>query len=380
MIELGIGKMRPETRMSPITYIGPSPCPPCEETPTPSGSYTNAVIAAIENSAAGSVSSYRSLASTEAAAGHLSRCFAAGEVSGPPWAQRAVSPQFLGDVGRRLIRDGASMHYVYVTPDGRVDFLPCSSWDLRGQAHPSTWTVGITLPGPSATETRVVPYSGVIHMVYGTDAAQPYRGVSPLGFAAETARLGAELTRSLKEEMSGPVAQILPVPADGGADDQEEAADPLRQLRADIKGAKGRAIMLETVAAGWGEGGSAAPRKDWVASRLAPEPPASMEALAECVFSEQLLAMGLPASFAATSDGTAMRESLRRYFSITVEPLAGVLARELTDKLEVPISISFKGRFAADLSGRARAFQSLTAAGLPVDRAATLAGLLEPEE
>ena len=77
----------------------------------------------------------------------------------------------------------------------------------------------------------------------------------------------------MADEASGPVANLLPVPQDGGTD---EETDPLRQLRADIRASRGRAILLETVAGGWGEGMSAAPRKDWQAARLGPNPPASM--------------------------------------------------------------------------------------------------------
>ena len=79
------------------------------------------------------------------------------------------------------------------------------------------------------------------------------------------------------------------------------------------------------------------------------------------------------------ADGTAQRESYRRFFSLTVEPLAGLLAAELSAKLEAEIGLSFKGRFAADLSGRARAFQSLVGGGMDVSKAAGLSGLMDME-
>ena len=45
-----------------------------------------------------------------------------------------------------------------------------------------------------------------------------------------------------------------------------------------------------------------------------------------------------------------------------------------------PISLSFDGLFAADLAGRARAFQSLVNGGMDVAKAAALAGLMQAEE
>ena len=69
----------------------------------------------------------------------------------------------------------------------------------------------------------------------------------------------------------------------------------------------------------------------------------------------------------------------RRFFSLTVEPLAGLLAAELSAKLEAEIGLSFKGRFATDLAGRARAFQSMVGAGMDLAKAAALAGFMEVE-
>ena len=60
-------------------------------------------------------------------------------------------------------------------------------------------------------------------------------------------------------------------------------------------------------------------------------------------------------------------------------PYLCTLAAELSAKLEAEISLSFKGRLAADLAGRARAFQSMVGAGMDLAKAAGLAGLMEVE-
>ena len=64
----------------------------------------------------------------------------------------------------------------------------------------------------------------------------------------------------------------------------------------------------------------------------------------------------------------------------TITPLAKIVAQELTEKFETPISLSFDGLFAADLAGRARAFQSLVNGGMDVAKAASLAGLMQAED
>ena len=96
-------------------------------------------------------------------------------------------------------------------------------------------------------------------------------------------------------------------------------------------------------------------------------------------FMEVLAACGVPPGLFLDADGTSQREGLRRYFSLTVEPLAGLLAAELSAKLETEIGLGFSGRFAADLSGRARAFQSMVGAGMDLAKAAGRAGLMEVE-
>ena len=61
-------------------------------------------------------------------------------------------------------------------------------------------------------------------------------------------------------------------------------------------------------------------------------------------------------------------------------PMAKIVEQELTEKLETPISLSFDRLFAADLAGRARAFQSLVNGGMDTSKAAGLAGLMQAEE
>ena len=70
-----------------------------------------------------------------------------------------------------------------------------------------------------------------------------------------------------------------------------------------------------------------------------------------------------------------------RYVHVTAEPVSRVIATELADKLATPdLSFDFSALFASDLSGRARSFASMVKAGMPLDKAAGLAGLMVDDD
>ena len=215
------------------------------------GSFTDAVVRLIEAQASGSAADASSTAAVEAAAGALSRAFASAEVRGPGWIQNTITPEFLGQVGRDLIRAGDSMHVIRINNMGKVILLPCSSWNFEGDAHPDTWTVRATVYGPSTSTTQNLPFEAVIFVKWGSTPGQPYVGIGPTSWAHTTARLQSETERSLADEAGGPLAQILAVPQDGG---DGSGDDPLKMLKSDITAARGKALLVETTAAGWAEG------------------------------------------------------------------------------------------------------------------------------
>ena len=337
------------------------------------GDFADAVVRIIEAQAAGKAADTSSTAAVEAAAGTLSRAFSAAEVQGEVWVREAVSPSFLAQVGRDLVRSGDSLHVIDVDRDGRVSLLPCSSWHFEGEVHPDSWTVRATFYGPSTSTTRHMPFSGVVFVRWGGTPGQPYIGTSPLSWAHTTARLQSESERSLADEASGPLASLLAVPADGGDGGEE---DPLKMLKADIAAARGKALLVETTAAGFGEGRAAAPQKDWKAERLGPHPPESMATIRKDTFAAVLAACGCSPAMFDDSDGTSKREAQRVFLHGTVRPLGRILAAELSAKLETDVRLDFSGLYMHDLAGRAGAFQKLVAGGMPVDQAAALSGLM----
>ena len=83
------------------------------------GGYSDAVVAAIEAQAAAKVADASSTAAVESVAGLLSRAFADADVVAEPWAAEAVSPFWLMQVGRSLIREGASLSVIQMSGSGR---------------------------------------------------------------------------------------------------------------------------------------------------------------------------------------------------------------------------------------------------------------------
>lgn len=337
------------------------------------GDFADSVLRLIEAQAAGTVADVSSTAAVEAASGALSRAFAAAEVMGPGWARDAITPEFLGQVGRDLIRSKeGSLHVIDVDSMGRVSLLPCSSWHFTGDIHPSTWTIQATIYGPSTSQTRYLPYAGVAFVKWGGSPGQRYIGTGPLAWAHTTARLQSETEKSLADEAAGPLAQLLAVPADGG--DSDDESDPLAPLKAGIRAARGKAVLLETTAAGWDAGQAGAPRRDWVPSRLGANPPPSMATIRSDAFNAVLAACGTPPSLFVDSDGTSQREAVRRWHQNTVLPMARILEWELREKLEADISLRFDP-YPLDVQGRATAMAKAVSAGVDLAEARRLAGL-----
>ena len=340
------------------------------------GGYSDAVVAAIEAQAAAKVADASSTAAVEAVAGMLSRAFCDAEVVAAPWAADAVSPFWLMQVGRSLIRSGASLSVIDMA-GGDLDLVPAAFWNFERYDDPggdreAGWKARVTTYGPGSSHTRLLGRDRLVYVRWGTSPGTRYRGQGPTSWAHLTARLQGEAERSLGDEAAGPLAHILAVPEDGGDDSDE---DPLKALKADIGAARGKAVLTETTAAGWGEGKASAPMSDWKPHRLGPAPPDAMVSVAKDAFARMVAACGCSVSLFTDADGTAQREAWRRWHLGTVQPLAKLLAHELTLRLETPVTLKLD-KYPTDLAGRAAAFKALVGGGMAVTEAAAVSGLL----
>ena len=340
--------------------------------------FTDAIVSAIAAQAAGTTTGDpTAIAALEVAAGLYARSFAAATIE-PEGLADTVTADVRASIARELIRRGESVHLIEVDR-GAVRLTPVGSWDIAGPADPSAWWYRADTFGPSGNLSRRVPGSAVVHCRYAHDPATPWLGVSPLGWARATGTLAANLETRLGEETGGTVAHVLPVPQDGG---DGSADDPLADLKTDIRNAKGGTVLTETTSAGWGEGRAVAPAQDWQPKRIGANPPAVLPGLRADVFAAVLNACGVPAALAlANADGTAQRESFRRFLTTGLEPVGELVAAELSAKLEAgPVRFDFTNTYAHDLAGRAAAFGKLIQGGMDLPTAVAVAGLAVSDE
>ena len=269
--------------------------------------FTDAVVSALAAQAGGAaIGDASAIAALEAAVALYSRAFAAAKLSP---AVPALSPGCMALIARNLIRRGEDVHRLML--DGAaVRLQPIGSWDVRGAPRESDWWYRVDEFGPSGNLTHFVPAAAVLHVRYAVDSARPWHGIGPLGWARSTGTLAANLETRLGEEAGGPVGHVLPVPGDGGDGTDD---DPLKAFKVDLAAAKGRTILAETTAAGWGDGKMAAPQADYRPQRFGASPPDSLPSLRTEAGLSVLSACGVPVSLVTDADGTSQREAWRRF-------------------------------------------------------------------
>ena len=347
-------------------------------TETRSAGYSDAILAAFESGAATKAASTASTAAIEAVAGLLARTMCSASVTAPPWARKAISPVWLAMTCRSLVREGEALSLIGMDDHGDLLLHPAGHWHWRGSAlSERTWVCTATVTGPTDSQTRQVQRDQAVWLQWARSPAAPHLGRSPHRLASLASKAAAEVEKALGNEAAGPVAQLLTVP-EGHDVDSEDDSDPMATLRSGIAGAAGKALLLETVAGGYGDRATA-PHRDWVASRLGPNPPAPLVQLAQHTFNRLVAACGASPALFDTADGTAQREALRRWHLGTVLPVARIIETELTDRLDAEVKLRFD-LYATDLAGRAGAFKRLVDGGMSLETAAAISGVLMADD
>lgn len=328
--------------------------------------YTDAIVEQILATARGSETqaSAQVTAAAEIAAGTIARAFASADVEGAD-----VPPSQLAALARAVITRGEALAYW----DG-LRLYEVVTFDIAGPAMRDGWTYRFELDSPGG---RLMSYRAdanrMLHWRYSYDMGRPWYGVGPLQRAVEAGGLMANIERSLRKETGGTVGYLLPIPSD--------ADDPtVKNLKSDLRQLNGKTSVVETTAGGWGEGRIAAPRSDYVPQRIGPAMPETMCNLHRGIQRAVIAACGVPVELVEPHDGTASREAWRRFLHGTVQPLAGMLAEELSRVMARPVTLTFGGLFASDIAGRARAFQSMVGAGMELAQAAALSGLMAEDD
>ena len=354
--------------------------------PVEKRAYTEFRVSAAVAEAAGAAVRGAAFGAVEIAAGMFARAFAAAEVEPAGARTSCLTPLLLASMARRLLTAGEALAVIEVDPAGAVELREAVSWDVRGGPAADGWSYTVTTSGPSSSLTEVVPAAGVVHVRYACRPGEPWRGRSPLSMSEDTRALAGALELRLGQELAGPVGQLIALPQDAGGEAGEgeagEGGEPVETatstLRRELAGLGGRLALVETVAAGWGEGRAAAPSSDWTVRRLGANPPATLGLLRAAVEATVLGLLGIPPGLAdASADGTAQRESYRRWLHGSVQPLARLVEHELHAKLDTDARLSFRRLEAGDVAGRARAWRGFVGkeASMADGEARRLAGL-----
>lgn len=331
--------------------------------------YTDAIIQILRDNAAGEDTAASARTGIqEACAGLWSRAFSSAKVTPENRATAALTPAVLELIGRQLFERGQSCWEITVQA-GMVKLIPASSWYVTGTDN---WVYELTIAQPSAVVTRYRDADAVLHLRYGTDVNQPWTAAGPVERARTTQRLGGALEQRMADEANSPAGNVIPVPS---VDDK---------LQGDLKAIKGNNVLVPSTVGEWNQnkdGGGQGGRYDWQPRRLGANFPASLEPTRQGASDHVAAAGGVPAALIrGDAEGTASREAWRRFLHGTIQPVAGIVTGELRLKLDTPdLALSFDQLFASDLQGRARSFQSMVKAGMDVDKAAALAGLMMDE-
>ena len=341
---------------------------------TRSTGYTDLRLeSALQNAGGGYVGDVRHTAALETVCRLYESVLAVATVTGPPWLQRALTATWRAATVRAMLRDGESLDVVESAPDG-FELIPVSQWDIRGGPRPDSWIYHGTLEGPTATVTRPYLASDVLHMRWATERGRPWQGVGPLQAARSTAQLCGGLETRQSEESSAPVGAIIPVSRADGDDPQDEDHDPLYQLRADVRNARGRTILPETQMALADP--SQRPHGDWRSMRFGGNIPETMVDLRSKAGMSVALACGVPLPLVETlATGIGQRAAWQRFTQSSVAAVWSLIADEIFVKLGVRPGIDMTAAYGHDLAGRSQAFARMTEAKLSVSDAREVCGL-----
>ena len=315
-------------------------------------SYTDALIQQLLTRASGNVTGGTSV--KEIVAGLWARAFASATAVGAPGVEDALDAPTLYGMGRSLALTGRWIAEIGVSPQGLYLDM-ADSYNVAGVGPAWEWEYELSFARPSGQVSVYLPASRVVDVRLGVSTTYQ----SPLAGAAITTQLLDNIESKLQQETSTPVSYILSV----GPGQKEQMAADLASLR----GALG---IFET------EDSTDATKRDYQPKRFGASPPEGLIALRNDVEASLLAAAGVPNSI-ANADGTRLRESFRQFLFSTISPIGDLALSEMRVKLDAPsLSLDWDRLSAADVAARARALKGLREAGLSLEDAAKIAGLM----
>ena len=282
------------------------------------GDYTDQMLGAITDAVVTG-----GVAAVEAVAGRVSRLMEVAHVSGGPLAEQALTPTVLAMIGRSLIEQGESLHFLKyrLRPGGtEVYLVPAQhSWTVLGGEDPEEWLVYATLTGAQTVFETTALRAAYLHVIRDADPGYPWRGVSPLQRASISAQLVRLAEAALVTEMHQPTKTLIPLPQGGNVSKSK--------LRGDIQDRTSQIAFPPTTAAGFGAGRSSAPLTDWKPQRLKPMPEAALVQLQANASTSVVAALGAhPAIMGGGGgNGSVDREASRQMRKQIMQPMARLI-------------------------------------------------------
>lgn len=330
------------------------------------GGYSDVISQAIYENALGTRSADSgALAAVEAACGFVSRAFMAAMVE----PEGIITPDWLALQGRQLVKAGESMSVITMRA-GRIQLVPAAFWNFENDAgdpdNEDSWMCRVTTYGPSSTRSRMVGREQLIFLKWGSSPGTRYRGRSATSWASLSSKTAANTERAIADEVEGsPIAQIMALP-------KNPTPEKEGKILKSLTSANGGVVLVESTMTWPGSKGEA-PRRDWQAARLGPNPPEALAALKKQAYMETLGSFGLSPALFDDSDGTSKREALRQAHLGVIRPLARLLEHELSERLHVGVRLKFDG-YGLDLVSRAQVVEKLTRAGVAMSTALQVVG------
>ena len=307
----------------------------------------------------------RGTAVFRACQGLIARSMAAAVLEGEH--SEILGPR-LSEIARALTDCGESTWELRLGPDG-LTLLPCRISSVSGASDPASWRYSLIRSGPSENIVIEREAAGVLSFRVNAEPGNPWRGRGALEAANSTGRLLAELEIQLGRE-----ARVKPTRIVTAGSNSPQA----RNVEESIQRG-GIVTMLQALSTAVSTDPSGLK-----AGVIRNEVSAAAVALYEQLERAICGALGVPAGLVLSDgDGSAAREQFRFFASSTIAPLLGAIKNEWEAKISA-LSYDLSELKAADLTARARAlgsranaFKSLTAGGVPVERALEISGLNE---
>ena len=271
----------------------------------------------------------------------LCDCFAMAEVSGRHASYFPMD--VLQTLAEELVLYGDS---VWRVRDGRLDWVGADNYATNKAGQ--YWVDGRSYTGR------------LLHVRYRMDRMTG-RGVSPLGASPLFKNITRQLDRRAEEEAKIPVAHVMPFPQTGEVpkvDDQGqeipgETESFLQGLNRRMRKMVGKLYAVTSLRMVSDEPNP----QEYNPIRWGPmfhqqtiEASAQVSRVAAAI-------LGLPQAL-LVQDGSGLREGLRYYLHTTLQPY-GERITAAAEQAQLEVNFDFTNIMAADIQGRARAFQSL---------------------